>query len=176
MPTGINLLPWRKELRLEKARAFKKQILVILGIVIAILALWHLALWHQLNIEIKQTTQLRRELLSYEQQFKNKNQSNEQQQQTQQALDKFINLEEQRTRLIKIFENLHHGITANTQLTQLVTKNDEVKLFGKADSMFGITQLIKSFAQTKHCTIPTIQKISHQENEYDFAMSLYCGK
>jgi Tfp pilus assembly protein PilN len=176
MPTGINLLPWRKELRLEKARSFKKQTLVVLGVVITILALWHLTLWRQINVETKQMARVRQELLLCEQRFKNENQSKQQQQLIQQAISRIINLEEQRTRPIKIFENLHRGITANAQLTQLVIKNNEINLFGKANSMFGITQLIKSFAQTKYCTIPTVQKISHQENEYDFAMSLHCGK
>lgn len=176
MSTGINLLPWRQELRLKKARFFKKQMLVIFGVAIAILALWHLALWHQINIETKQTARMRQELLLFEQRLKNKNQNNQQQQRAQQAISRIINLEEQRTRLVKIFENLHRGIIANVQLTQLVIKNNGVDLFGKADSMFGITQLIKIFVQTNYCTIPTVQKISHQGDEYDFALSLCCGK
>jgi Tfp pilus assembly protein PilN len=176
MPTGINLLPWRQELRLKKARSFKKQMSVVFGVAIVILALWHLALWRQINVEIKQIAQMRQELLLFEQQLKNKNKSNIEQLRTQQAISRIINLEEQRTRLIKIFENLHHGITTNAQLTQLVIKNNEVKLLGKAESIFGITRLIKSFAQTNYCTIPTVQKISHQGDEYDFALSLYCEK
>ncbi len=176
MPTGINLLPWRQELRLKKSRFFKKQMLVILGVAIVILALWHLALWHQINIETKQTAQIQQELLLFERRFKNKNQSNQQQQRAQQAISRIINLEEQRTGLIRIFENLHRGIIANVQLTRLVIKNNRVNLFGKADSMFRIMQLIKSFAQTNYCATPTVKKISHQGDEYDFALSLYCGK
>ena len=104
MPTGINLLPWRKELRLEKARSFKKQMPVVFGVVIVLLALWHLAFWRQINIETKQTAQMQHELLLCEQRFKNKNQSKQQQQRAQQAINRIINLEEQRTRLIKILK------------------------------------------------------------------------
>ncbi|CAL7961937.1 conserved hypothetical protein [Gammaproteobacteria bacterium] len=175
MATGINLLPWRSSLRLEKERYFRGQILVIFGFVVILLAVWHLVLWRQTNTVIKQTAYARQQLSLLQRQSQDKDDVKQGQQKLELVAGRIIILEKRRLGLIQIFENLHRGMTANLQLTQLVIKGDSVKLFGKTDSMFGITQLIKSFSQTKYCAMPLVQRISRQGDEYNFVVLLSCG-
>jgi len=174
MVTGINLLPWRSSLRLEKEHYFRRQMLVIFGVVVIVLAVWHLVLWRQINTVIKQTVYVRQQLSLLQQQSQYKNDAKQKQQKSERVTGRIITLEKQRIGLIQIFENLHRGMTANLQLTQLEIKSDGVKLFGKTDSMFGITRLIKSFSQTKYCAVPLVQKVSRQDDEYAFVVSLSC--
>ena len=163
----INLLQWRKELRLKKERYFRMQVLAVLLVVTIILTLWHLVLWRQVDNRVKQTRYMQQQLLLLEQQLQNEDDTGKQQKQAQQSIDRIIKLEQQRVRLMQVFENLHRGITTGVQLTRLIIKKDDNKLFGKADSIFGITQLIKSLSQAK------VQKISRQDDEYNFALSLF---
>jgi Tfp pilus assembly protein PilN len=175
MAAGVNLLSWRIEACLNKERAFKKHLFVVFVVVIFVLSFWHIALWRQINIERKQNGPLRQQLILLEQQLKDENKLKEQQQKQQQATSKIIKLEGQQLKLAQVFENLHRGMAANTQLTQVVIKKDSVKLSGKAETMFGVTHLIKTFAQAKNCSVPLVQKISQQDDEYDFVLSLSCG-
>ena len=175
MTIGINLLPWRNSLRLKKEQCFRRQWGFIFGAMIIALTVWHLVLWRQINIVIKQTTHVRQQLSLLERRSQDENGGKQEQQKLQQVANRIINLEQRRSGLIQIFENLHRSVAANSQLTQLVIKSDGVKLFGKTDSMFGITQLVKSFAQTKYCAMPLVQKISRQDEEYNFVVLLSCG-
>lgn len=128
-----------------------------LCIVILILLWWHLVLSKQINTTAQQLETLQQQLeYAKTEQFTNKN----------------THLELQQLWLVQIFTRLHHTKPGNSQLTQLVIKNNEVKLFGQANSMFGITQTLKSFA-SKHCA-PTIQKITRQGDDYNFIILLAC--
>ncbi|MEI8054727.1 MAG: hypothetical protein WCH10_01840 [bacterium] len=175
MVTGINLLPWRSSLRLEKERSFRRQILVVLGVVVIILVVWHLVLRCQINTVIKQTTHVRKQLSLLQRRSQDKSGVKQERQKSEYIVGRIINLEKRRIELIRVFENLHRGMTAGLQLTQLVIKKDGAKLFGKANSMFGIMQLIKSFSQTK-CAMPLVEKINRQGDEYNFVvlLSLRC--
>lgn len=168
MITGINLLPWRKELRRKNERYFRIQVSVIFMLAVVILTLWHLILWRQINIAAKQTDRIRKQLALLEKRPQDKNNNKQQERQ----LSQMISLEQQRLGLIKIFENLHCGMAANARLTQLIIKGGNCILFGKADSMFGITKLIKNFIQAKHDAAPMVQKINKEGDEYNFILSL----
>lgn len=168
---GINLLPRDKECYLNQEYYCKKQIGVVFGIGVFILSLWHGVLWQQINIVIKQTGYLRQQQFLLEQ---NESDTKQQQQKLQQVMSKIINLEQQQLWLIQVFENLHCGNPPNSQLTQLAIKGDGVKLFGKTDAMFGITQLLKTFAQIKNCSPPLVEKITRQGDDYNFILSSSC--
>lgn len=171
--TGINLLPWRNSLRLKKERHFRQQWIIIFMIMVIVLVALHLVLWRQLNITTKQTVKLQQQLSWLEKQLQDKNNTSkeQQQQQPQPIIDKIISLEQQCIGLIQIFEKLHQNVTANSQLTQLMIKSNNVKLFGTTNSMFGIAQLVKGFSQTKYYATPLVQKISRQGDGYDFILS-----
>lgn len=170
MTNGINLLPWRKELRRKNERYFRKQILIVVVITATILILWHLMLLRQINIAVKQADNARQMLLLTEKQSYDKNNNKQQKQQ----LSQIINLEQMRFGFVKIFESLHCGMASNAWLTKLIIKGGECTIFGKSDSMFGITKLIRSFAKVKYCTAPVAQKIKKEGDEYDFILSLSC--
>ncbi|EKE01666.1 MAG: hypothetical protein ACD_21C00077G0002 [uncultured bacterium] len=169
MSTGINLLPWREEARFKKKRAFQMQLLAVFMVAAIILSLWHVVLWKQINAITKQNKSLQQQSLLLEQQAQGENKKNN----PQQIINKIIELERRRDELVQIFTNLHRGVSANSQVTQLVIKSGGVELFGKTDSMFGVTQLIKTFGQTKQNAAPLVQKVSRQDDEYSFALLLH---
>lgn len=169
----INLLPWRKELRLKKERSFKNQVLIIFVIAVLILSLWHALLERQINIVRKQTNHLQQQLFLFKELPRNTSKAKHQQQLLQQTIDKIINLEMQRVELVRVFENLHHGIITGTHLTQLLIKNGGIRLSGKAESIAGVTHLIKNITQMNcYGSIPSVQKISNQNEGYDFTLGL----
>lgn len=141
----------------------KKQILIAIGITLVVLLWWHLILNRQLNTVTQQLEKLQQQL-EYAKKAATK----------QQLTNKITNLELQQLWLVQIFTKLHLIKPGNSQLTQLVVKNDEVKLCGQADSMFGITQILKSLTSMQRCTAPTIQKITRQGDVYNFIVLLSC--
>lgn len=120
----------------------------------------HFMLLHRINDATKRVQYLRQQLALLN--------ISKPQQQLFTMFNKITELEQTRVRLIQNFENLHRGITINTQLNQLIMKKNEMKLFGKAEAMPGITLLLKAFANNR----PIIQKINRQDDEYDFILSL----
>jgi|GEM_PF-3490130 len=174
MITGINLLPWRRELRLKKELYFKKQLLITFGVVVLILSLWRAVLWRQINVVTKQTRHLQQSLYSAEQRLKDQNKMEQLQQKPQLTGSRISGLEKQQIGFVQIFDSLHRGMPANLRLTQLMTKKGSVKLLGKTDSIFGVIQLVKVFNQTTHCSVPLVQRLSREGDEYDFVLSLDC--
>lgn len=168
MTTGINLLPWRKESRLKKERCFRKKAIVVFGFVIFFLMLWHFILWRQINVIEKQIDHIQQNLRLLEKKAPIKNNAKHQQQ--QQVINRITNLEQERIGFVSFFEKLHQGVVANTQLTQLMIKNNDIKIFGKASSMFGVVELLKIFS--KNNAKPVLQKITRQDDDYDFVMLL----
>lgn len=169
MKTTVNLLPWQVRSSFKKNNRFKKQLLIISGVILFSLTLWHMILLRQINAWTKKMNHLQQSLILAEQYLENRNRPKEPQQKMNQINSKSANLEKKRLSFIHFFENLHQGIPANLRLTKIVIKGGGIKLFGNADSIFGITQLGKALNQA------IIQKIDRQDDEYSFILELHCG-
>jgi Tfp pilus assembly protein PilN len=146
----------------------------VFAIAMMVLFLWHMVLRHRFDIETKQEKFLQQQLVSLEKLAQEKNKE-EQQQNEQSVTKKVAELEKKQKNLVRFFEGLHRGMSASLKLTRLLIKNEGISLFGKADTVFGVGYLAKSFSHEKNCESSVIQKIRKQDEDYEFVLSLRCN-
>jgi len=177
MTAKINLLPWRAESRLKRIYYFKIQMVIFLVVAGLILLSWHMFLQQKINLATKQTKYLQQQLDLVEKQMRDNGVIKQQQELKQQAINQAIKLEQQQAKFIQIFEAVHQGVSTNLHLTQLLVNDHEVKIIGQAKLLSDLKQLITKLSQIKGGAIPSIQKVSRQNNGYEFVLLwLYRGK
>ena len=176
MTAKINLLPWRAESRLKRIYYFKIQMVIFLVVAGLILLSWHMFLQQKINLATKQTKYLQQQLDLVEKQMRDNGVIKQQQELKQQAINQAIKLEQQQAKFIQIFEAVHQGVSTNLHLTQLLVNDHEVKIIGQAKLLSDLKQLITKLFQIKGGAIPSIQKVSRQNNGYEFVLLwLYRG-
>ena len=176
MTTKINLLPWRAESQLKRIYCFKIQMVIFLVVAGLILLSWHMFLQQKINLATKQTKYLQQQLDLVEKQMRDNGVIKQQQELKQQAINQAIKLEQQQAKFIQIFEAVHQGVSTNLHLTQLLVNDHEVKIIGQAKLLSDLKQLITKLFQIKGGAIPSIQKVSRQNNGYEFVLLwLYRG-
>src|SRR3990170_6621302 len=176
MTTKINLLPWRAESQLKRIYCFKIQMVIFLVVAGLILLSWHIFLQQKINLATKQANLLQKQLNLVSQQIQDNSKLKQQQELQQQAINQAVKLEQQQAKFIQIFEAVHQGVSANLHLTQLLVNDHEVKIIGQAKLLSDLKQLITKLSQIKGGAIPSIQKVSRQNNGYEFVLLwLYRG-
>lgn len=166
----INLLPWRKENDIKKAQCFKRQMLVMFVIVVSFLVIWHIVLKRQINVVTRQTIYMQKQLFLFEPLLRGAEEIRKQQIMLQQTIHKITRLETQRINLVKFFSNLHHDTVSGFYATHLLIKDGSATLFGRARSTYGVAHLVKSLTKMNYYSTPVVQKISKQNNEYEFIL------
>lgn len=166
MLPNINLLLRREELSFS---GFRIQVLTAVGVAVIILLLWHMAIWRQVDLRTKQIQYLQHQLYLPKTVVREPNKAKTKLQET---LDRITTIEEERARLPSLFARLNHAMPPSVWSTQLIIKDHDIKLHGKANTMSGVTTLLQALVPKGQLMAPIVQKVSWQEDAYDFILSL----
>jgi len=87
-----------------------------------------------------------------------------------QVANQTLSLEQKQIEFIQIFNAIHQGMLANLYITQLSIKDHEVKIMGQVKLLSDLNQFNTKLFQIKSGSMPIIQKISRQNDCYDFVL------
>ncbi|HBY55807.1 MAG TPA: hypothetical protein DEG23_03215 [Coxiellaceae bacterium] len=170
MSIKINLLPWRVELQFKKIYYFKMQMAIFLVAAGSILLLWHVFLEQKINRTTKQANQLQKQLDLAAKQIQDGSKLKQQKDMGHQVANQTLSLEQKQIEFIQIFNAIHQGMLANLYITQLSIKDHEVKIMGQVKLLSDLNQFNTKLFQIKSGSMPIIQKISRQNDCYDFVL------
>ncbi|MBU0744669.1 MAG: hypothetical protein KKE11_04810 [Gammaproteobacteria bacterium] len=164
----INLLSCCREKPHTKYSYLKISQIIFFGIVGVVLLLWHMGLEQKNSVALKQINNLQQELevLSKQDQSGSRLKKREQ----RMGAD-VINLEKKRYRLVKVIKAMQVGVMRNLSLTEVIIKNDAIKITGQTRSISDLERLMVKIIESKCGNEPVIQKVNRKLDGYSFVLS-----
>jgi type IV pilus assembly protein PilN len=162
---GLNLLPWREELREENIKHFSAVLLVSVIATLLVLFMIHLKFSHTLAKQGEANAYLQSKIHVLDEQIKEIKSLQKARQRLLNRMDLIMQLQTNRPQVVRFFNGLVQVMPKGLYLETITRRDNEIMMDGRADSNIPISNLMRNIERSAWFIKPTLSEIKTDKDD-----------
>ncbi|CAN5387110.1 type 4a pilus biogenesis protein PilN [soil metagenome] len=173
---GINLLPWREQLRDQKKQLFIMAIISCLIAPVFFIIIYHIIIVWCLSNQLQDNAYLNKVIHTYDRQVQELKELKLKINQYIIRMQLIRNLQMHRQKMVHLFNELAFILPDGIYFYAIKSEDNKITIMGKAESNLCISKFMRNIANAKCITEPILKeiKVDHAEPDYSKIFQLQC--